>query len=263
MRSIFFLIILAILSIVVPLLSPVAFDAIDLANKNLPPSFTHWFGTDDLGRDLFTRVFMGARISLTIGLAAAFLDVCIGVTYGAVAGYYGGAVDTVMMRFADVLYSIPQLLFVILLMVVLGPGLLTIIAAMVVLGWVGMARIVRAEVKTVRQETYVLAARALGAKTPRILVHHILPNIAPIVIVTATFTIPSAIFTEAFLSYVGLGVPAPHASWGSMASEGLAAMHYYPWRLFFPSLFISLTILAFNTLGDALQDAYDPKRRPR
>lgn len=246
-----------IMAIFAPLFSNYSYYEIDLAIKNQPPSSAHWFGTDDLGRDLFVRVWYGARISLFVGIMAALIDLFIGLLWGGVAALAGGKVDELMMRLADIFYSIPSLLIVISLMVVLGPGLHTILIALTVLGWITMARVVRGQLLQLKQQGYVLAARALGASFWRILFKHLLPNAVGPIIVTLTLTIPSAIFTEAFLSYLGLGVQAPIASWGTMANEGLPALEYYPWRLLFPAAFISLTILAFNVIGDGLSDAFE------
>lgn len=233
----------------------------DLLNADEPPSAEHWFGTDGLGRDMFARTWYGARISLFIGLTAAFIDLIIGVIWGSVAGFFGGKVDEYMMRIADILYGIPYLLVVILLMVILPQGLWTLIIAMCITGWINMARIVRGQVLQLKNEEYALAARVLGASKGRILFKHLVPNTVGPILVTLTLTIPTAIFTEAFLSYLGLGVPAPLASWGTMASDGLPALEYYPWQLFFPASFICLTMLAFNVIGDGLRDALDPKER--
>lgn len=251
------LFILVLAAIFAPMLTLYTYFEIDLSAKNLPPSATHWFGTDDLGRDMFVRVWYGARISLFIGVMAACIDLFIGILWGGIAALAGGKVDELMMRLADILYSIPSLLIIISLMVVLGPGLLTILIAMAALGWITMARVVRGQLLQIKQQGYVLAAIALGAGFWRILFRHLLPNAIGPIIVTVTLTIPSAIFTEAFLSYLGLGVQAPIASWGTMASEGVAALEYYPWRLFFPAGFICLTILAFNLIGDGLNDAFE------
>ncbi|WP_066392823.1 ABC transporter permease [Cytobacillus horneckiae] len=233
----------------------------DLTNKNQSPSSEHWFGTDDLGRDVFTRTWEGARISIFIGAAAALIDLFIGVLWGGISGYKGGRTDEFMMRFADVLYGVPYLLLVILLMVVLGQGLGTMILAMTITGWINMARIVRGQVLSLKNQEYVLAAKTLGANTSRIMAKHLIPNSMAPILVTMTLTIPSAIFTEAFLSFIGLGLTPPLASWGTMANDGLPALRYYPWRLFFPAIFISLTIFAFNVVGDGLRDALDPRLR--
>jgi oligopeptide transport system permease protein len=242
-----------------PLLSPYTYYDTHLAQKNLPPSFQHWFGTDDLGRDLFIRVWYGARISIFVGIAAALIDLVIGVLWGSAAALSGGFIDECMMRFADLLYSLPTLLVVIMLMVVLGQGLIPILIALTVLGWITMARIVRAQIIQIKRMDYIQAAHALGASSSRILFYHILPNTIGPIIVTMTFTVPGAIFTEAFLSFLGLGIQAPIASWGTMANEGLPALPYYPWRLLFPAVLISLTMLAFNLIGDGLRDATDPR----
>lgn len=248
----FYLVVLAMLAIVVPFVSSHTYFDIDLAIKNQPPSLTNWFGTDDLGRDICTRVWYGARISLFVGIAAATIDLIVGILWGGIAALSGGKIDEVMMRIVDVLSAIPSLLIVISLIVVIGPGLHTIILALALLGWITMARVVRGQLLQLKEQGYVLAARALGASFWRILFRHLLPNAVGPIVVTLTLTIPSAIFSEAFLSYLGLGVQAPIASWGTMASDGLPALEYYPWRLFFPAAFISMTMLAFNLVGDGL-----------
>ncbi|MFC9538417.1 ABC transporter permease [Lysinibacillus sp. NPDC056959] len=232
-----------------------------LGSYNTPPSAEFWFGTDDLGRDIFVRVWAGARISLFIGFAAAIIDLIIGVLWGSISGLAGGRVDNIMMRIADVLTAVPYLLVVIVLLVVLKPGIIPMIIALSITGWINMARIVRGEVLSIKNQEYVLAARTLGARTGHLILKHLVPNALGAILVTMTLTVPSAIFTESFLSYLGLGVPAPQASWGTMASEGNGAIANAPWRLIFPALFISLTIFAFNAVGDGLRDALDPKLR--
>ncbi|WP_420797609.1 ABC transporter permease [Cytobacillus firmus] len=244
-----------------PYMTPYDYASNDLSNKNQAPSSEHWFGTDDLGRDMFARTWEGARISIFIGVAAAVIDLIIGVLWGGIAGYKGGRTDEGMMRFADILYGVPYLLLVILLMVVLGQGLSTMIIAMSITGWINMSRIVRGQVLSLKNQEYVLAAKTLGADTSRIMAKHLIPNSMGPILVTMTLTVPSAIFTEAFLSFIGLGLTPPIASWGTMANDGLAAMRYYPWRLFFPAVFICLTIFAFNVVGDGLRDALDPRMR--
>ncbi|MFC3387043.1 ABC transporter permease [Salinicoccus sesuvii] len=228
---------------------------------NTSPNGTYWFGTDDLGRDIFTRVWVGARISIFIGIAAAVIDLIIGVAWGSIAGLKGGRTDEIMMRIADILTAIPYLLVVIILLVVMQPGLIPMIIALSLTGWVNMARITRSEILKLKNQEYVLAARTLGAKNMHLIRKHLLPNALGAILVTMTLTIPNAIFTEAFLSYLGLGVPAPLASWGTMANDGYPALTNAPWRLFFPALLISLTIFAFNAIGDGLRDALDPKLR--
>ncbi len=237
-----------------PSLSGYAYDAIHLSQKNEAPSSQFWFGTDDLGRDLFTRVAYGARISLLVGLSAAFIDLIIGLLWGGIAGMMGGRIDEVMMRVADILYSLPYMLVVILLSVVLGSGIISILVAITMFGWITMARIVRGQILLLKEMDYVLAAKALGASYGRILTKHLLPNAYGPILVTLTLTIPSAIFAEAFLSFLGLGIQAPMASWGTMANEGLPAMQFYPWRLFIPAIFISATLLSFNLIGEALKE---------
>ncbi|MBP3041127.1 ABC transporter permease [Bacillaceae bacterium Marseille-Q3522] len=255
------LVILVIMAIFGPYLNDFDYRTTELTNKNQPPSSVHWFGTDDLGRDVFTRTWQGARISLFIGVAAAFIDLIIGVLWGGIAGYKGGRVDEILMRIADILYGVPYLLLVIILMVVLGPKLSTMILAMTITGWINMARIVRGQVLSLKNQEYILASRTLGAGMTRIMSKHLIPNSMGPILVTLTLTIPTAIFTESFLSYLGLGLTPPLASWGTMASEGLTALRYYPWRLFFPATFICLTIFAFNVIGDGLRDALDPRLR--
>ncbi|KUP30946.1 MULTISPECIES: dipeptide ABC transporter permease DppC [Bacillus] len=262
MAGLFILLFLFVMAAIGPFLSPHSVERQSLTEQNLPPSADHWFGTDELGRDVFTRTWYGARISLFVGVMAALIDFLIGVIYGGIAGYKGGRTDSVMMRIIEVLYGLPYLLVVILLMVLMGPGLGTIIVALTVTGWVGMARIVRGQVLQIKNYEYVLASKTFGAKTFRIIRKNLLPNTMGAIIVQMTLTVPTAIFAESFLSFLGLGIQAPFASWGVMANDGLPTIlsgHW--WRLFFPAFFISLTMYAFNVLGDGLQDALDPKLR--
>lgn len=222
---------------------------------------TYIFGTDHLGRDLFVRVLYGARISLLVGLVATVIQFFIGVTYGGISGYTGGRVDNVMMRIVDIIATIPLLLYVILLMVVLGAGLKTIIIALGSVYWVTMARIVRGQILSIKEQEYVLAARTVGASTWRIMARHLIPNAMGSIIVALAMNIPGAIFTESFLSFIGLGVSAPAASWGTLASDALGGLRTYAYQLFYPSVFIAVTVLAFNFLGDGLRDALDPRLR--
>ncbi len=261
MIGLFILFILVLLAIIGPLLTPFDYATNNLVNKDQPPSLEHWFGTDDLGRDVFARAWNGARISLFIGIVAAAIDLVIGILWGGFSGYKGGNIDNFLMRIIDILYSLPYLLVVILLLVVLGQGLSTMIIAMTITGWIGMARIVRGQVLQLKNQEYVLASKALGADSKRIIFRHLIPNTLGPILVTLTLTIPGAIFTEAFLSYIGLGVPAPLASWGTMASDGVPAMIYYPWRLIVPAFLICLTLFSFNVVGDGLRDALDPRLR--
>jgi len=261
MAGIALLLMLSAFALLAPSLTPYPYYETHLASKNQPPSKQFWFGTDDLGRDMFARVACGARISLFVGISAAVIDLILGVVWGGIAALAGGRLDNLLMRMADILYAIPYLLVVIMLMVVMGSGLIPILIALTITGWIGMARIVRGQLLQLKEQEYIQAAVALGASNSRILFKHLIPNAMGPIIVTMTITIPIAIFTEAFLSFLGLGVQAPVASWGTMASDGLPAMRYYPWRLFFPAAFISVTMLAFNLVGDALRDAIDPKLR--
>ncbi len=261
MGGIVILALLILMAIIGPWLTPYAYYETHLTLKNGAPSATFWFGTDELGRDLFTRVWWGARISLFVGISASLIDLAIGVCYGALAGLLRGRLEELMMRIADILSAIPYLLVVILLMIIIGPGLTSIILALTLTGWIGMARIVRGQILTLREQDFIQAAHALGASRRRILFTHLIPNCMGPIIVTLTLTIPGAIFAEAFLSFLGLGVQAPIASWGTMANDGLPALRYYPWRIFFPAGLISLTMLCFNLVGDALRDAFDPKLR--
>ncbi|MEK4627045.1 MAG: ABC transporter permease [Solibacillus sp.] len=254
------LVIITLMAIFVPVFSSYTYDQ-NVGLYNSAPSGTFWFGTDDLARDLFVRAWEGARISLFIGITAAVIDLIIGVLWGSIAGLSGGRVDNIMMRIADVLTAIPYLLVVIILLVIMEPGLVPMIIALSITGWVNMARIVRSEVLKIKNQEYVLAARTLGANQWHIIKRHLIPNAMGAILVTMTMTIPSAIFTESFLSYLGLGVQAPIASWGTMASEGFKALQSAPWRLLFPAALISITIFAFNAVGDGLRDALDPKLR--
>ncbi|MBC8014385.1 MAG: ABC transporter permease [Sporomusaceae bacterium] len=250
-----------IVAVIGPWLSQTSYSDQNLMQTNKPPSAEHWFGTDSLGRDLFIRVLYGARISLSIGIVASLINLIIGVIYGGIAGLLGGRVDRIMMNIVDVLYGIPVLLYVILLMVVLKPGLTNIFIALGIAYWLGMARIVRGQILSLKEQEYVLAARTIGASNWRILFRHLIPNSTGPIIITMTLAIPEAIFTEAFLSFIGLGVAAPMASWGVLSSEGVTSLRSYPFQLFFPAMAISITMLAFIFLGDGLRDALDPRVR--
>ena len=244
-------VLLLLLAIFGPMLSSVSYAQQDLLHANQGPSAAHWFGTDHLGRDLFIRVLCGARISLSIGLVASLLNCVIGVVYGGAAGFFGGRIDRVMMNLIDILYAVPALLYIILLMVILKPGLTTIFIALGIANWLQMARMVRGEILTLKEQEFVLAARSVGAGRCRILLRHLIPNCMGVIIVCLSLAIPEAIFAEAFLSFIGLGVSAPMASWGVMASQGLVNIEEYPLQLFFPAVAISLTILSFNFLSEA------------
>ena len=255
------IIVISLLAILGPMLSPYSYSDQSLTDANQPPSAAHWLGTDNLGRDLATRICYGARISLSIGIVASLINLGIGVLYGGISGYFGGRIDSFMMRIVDILYGIPLLLYVILLMVVLKPGLWNVFIALGLVYWLRMARIVRVQVLSLKELEYVLAARVLGASHQRLIFGHLLPNSLGPIIVTLTLSIPEAIFTEAFLSFIGLGVSAPMASWGVLASEGVVTLRSYPFQLLSPAIAISLTMLGFNFLGDGLRDALDPRMR--
>lgn len=248
-----------VMAVVGPWLSPYSYAEQSLQIANQAPSSTHWFGTDNLGRDLFVRIWYGARISLAIGFVTAFINLVIGVIYGSIAGFLGGKVDRIMMSIVDILYGIPLLLYVILLMVIMKPGLTSIFIALGIAYWLTMARIVRSQIIKLKNEEYILAAKAMGIPAWQILFRHILPNCLGPVVITMTLIIPEAIFTEAFLSFIGLGVNAPMASWGVLASDGINSMRSYPFQLIFPAVAISVTMLGFTFLGDGIRNAVDPR----
>lgn len=222
---------------------------------------TYLLGTDSLGRDMLIRLIYGARISLTVGIFAALINFIVGVFYGGIAGYVGGRVDDIMMRIIDIISSIPTTLYVILIMVVVGPGLISIILALGLTSWLKMARIVRGQVLTLKSQEFVKAAIVTGADTKRIMVKHLIPNMMGPIMVNIAMQIPSAIFEEAFLSFVGLGISAPMASWGTLCNDALAGIYVYPYQMILPAIAISVTILTFNLFSDGLRDAFDPKLR--
>ncbi|HAR6069945.1 TPA: ABC transporter permease [Staphylococcus pseudintermedius] len=220
-----------------------------------------WFGTDQLGRDLWTRTWQGTQVSLFIGLVAALLDIFIGVIYGAISGYFGGRVDDVMQRIIEIISSIPTLIVVILFVLIFEPSIWTIILAMTITGWIGMRRVVRGEFLKLKNQEFVLASRTLGSSNLKLIFKHILPNTLGAIIVTSMFTVPNAIFFEAFLSFIGIGVPAPRTSLGSLVNEGRAMLLIHPHELFIPAVVLSLLILFFYLFSDGLRDAFDPKMR--
>ncbi|SEA85695.1 oligopeptide transport system permease protein [Pseudobutyrivibrio sp. ACV-2] len=291
MLSIVILALLLLVIIFAPLVVPYGYADIVKGTANLHPMqystselkqiangesvFPHLFGTDSLGRDYFIRVVYGARVSLGVGIFASILVLAIGMLYGSVSGYLGGKVDLVMMRIVDIIYSLPDMLLIILLAVVLNETLTPLIegtilaklgtnmiALFIVFGllyWVGMARLIRGQILTIKQNEYVLAAQCIGTSTARTIRRHILPNCLSVIIITTALQIPSAIFTESYLSFLGLGVSAPMPSLGSLANDARAGMMTYPERLLFPAFAICLIVLALNLLGDGLRDAFDPK----
>lgn len=267
MASLIFIALLVLTAIIGPFLSPYSYSDQDFTKINLKPCREHPFGTDNLGRDILVRTLYGARISLAVGFVAAITTFVIGVLFGGISGLLGGWVDNLMMRFVDVMYSIPFLLWVIMLIVLLDPegskgvSLFSIFVALSIVYWLPMARIVRGQILSLKEQEFILAARTIGAPKKKILMQHLLPNVMGPIIVTATISIPEAIFTESFLSFIGLGVSAPMASWGMLASDALPALKSFPHLLIFPALSICITLLAFNFIGDGLRDALDPKMR--
>jgi oligopeptide transport system permease protein len=261
--SLLVLAVISLLAVFAPLLSPYAFDDVNFDEIGTPPDFAkaHWFGTDPNGRDLFVRTLYGARVSLLVGLAATSVSLVIGVTYGAIAGYFGGRIDAVMMRLVDVLYSLPFLFFVILLMVFFGRHIVLIFVAIGAVEWLTMARIVRGQTLSLKRREFIEAALAGGVSSAKIIRRHIIPNTIGPVIVYVTLTIPQVILIESFLSFLGLGVQEPYTSWGVLISEGAAQMESAPWMLIFPAIFLATTLFCFNFIGDGLRDALDPKDR--
>lgn len=253
------ILIITIAAILGPIFSQYTYDGQDIANQNQGPSTEHWFGTDKFGRDIFVRAMYGARISLTIGVAAAAINLVIGVIYGGISGYFGGKVDMVMMRIVDILIGVPELLYIILLMMFLGNNIQSILLAMSLTYWIGTARMVRSQVITLKHQEYVLAARATGSSNMRILFKHLIPNSMGPIIVTVTFLVPSAIFTEAFLSFLGIGIQVPMASWGTLVNDAIPTLFTQPYQMLFPAIAISLTMFALNFIGDGLRDALDPR----
>jgi len=251
------LIIISLLCLFTPWIAPYGYEEQNLALGASPPSLAHWMGTDGFGRDLLTRVMYGGRISIAVGLIATFVALIIGVTWGAVAGYAGGRLDTVMMRLVDILYALPFMIFVVLLMVIFGRNLLLMFLAIGAVEWLTMARIVRGQVQTLKQQAFVEAAVSLGLSRWTIIRKHLIPNAIGPVIVYTTLTIPSVMLLEAFLSFLGLGIQPPQSSWGLLISHGVETMEEYPWLLIFPGLLFSITLFALNFLGDGLRDALD------
>lgn len=251
----------ALLAIFAPMFSRYSYSAMDASAINAAPSLTHWLGCDSTGRDLWVRNWMGARVSLTIGLCAATINMCVGAVMGGLCGYFGGKLDMIVMRIVDILYGIPSLIVTILLMVVMGTGVGTLIAAMCIVGWIGTCRFVRGETFRLRELDFVLAARLLGVSNFKIICRHIIPNIMGLLITNLCLAIPGAIFQEAFLSYIGLGIAPPNCSWGLLAKEGIKMLRVAPHEIAVPTFFICTTMLALNLLGDGLRDAFDPNLR--
>jgi oligopeptide transport system permease protein len=256
------ILILFVMALVVgPLVSANSPYAQDLSRRFAGPSTSYWFGTDEFGRDMWSRVWAGTRVSLYIGFLAACLDMFVGVTYGAISGFVGGRTDDVMQRGIEVLNGIPSLVVAILAMVVLDPGIATITIALGLTGWTYMALLVRSRMLQLKEQEFALASRSLGASGPRLVWKHLLPNSLGPIIVTLSFTVPDAIFAEAFLSFIGLGIQVPDASLGSLISDGAGEMRFHPYLLWLPSAVFCLLMICFNLVGDGLRDAFDPKMR--
>ena len=250
-----------LMAVFVPILSPYSVSDQSAANMNLGPCAAHWFGCDGLGRDMFVRVWAGGRVSMTIGFLAALINAVIGTCIGCTIGFYGGRLDTVMMRVVDILYGIPNLIVTMLVMLVLGPGVHCLIIAMIIVDWIGACRFARGEMMRLKNQDFVAAAKVLGVPDRAIIFRHILPNMLGLLITNLTMAVPNAIFKEAFLSFIGLGVVPPDSSWGILAKEGIFVLRQHPFQLFFPAFFVCTTVLALNLLGDGLRDAFDPRLR--
>jgi oligopeptide transport system permease protein len=251
------LVVMVVLVLLTPWIAPYGYEAQNLDLGATPPSAAHWLGTDIFGRDLLTQILYGGRISLAVGFIATAVALVIGVTWGAVAGYVGGRVDSMMMRFVDILYALPFMIFIILLMVVFGRNILLLFLAIGAVEWLTMARIMRTQVQSLRQQEFVEAAVSLGLAPAAIIFRHIIPNAIGPIIVYTTLTIPSVMLLEAFLSFLGLGIQPPQTSWGLLISYGAETMEEYPWLLIFPGAALTITLFSLNFLGDGLRDALD------
>ncbi len=256
-----FLIIMIVLAIVVPEVSPYQFDSQDLANRNALPSLQHLFGTDKLGRDIFVRVMYGARVSLSIGFATAAINLVIGILYGGISGYVGGRVDMVMMRIVDIIYAVPSLIYVVLILLVFGDSIGSMMLAICLTSWIGMARQVRAQIMSLKEMEFSLAARVIGASNSRILIRHLVINALGPIIVSLTMMVPGAIFTEASLSFVGIGLNPAIPSWGKLANDCRQLIFTQPLQIIWPVGAISLTILALNFVGDGIGEAFQARTR--
>lgn len=244
-----------------PIMSGKDYQFINTAVKNQGPSSEYWFGTDDMGRDLFTRVCVGGRVSIYIGLACTCVMFIVGSLVGSLAGLKGGWVDDLIMRICELIGNLPYLIIVVILSMVMGRSMFSLVFAMSLTSWVGTTRMVRGQILQIKEMDYVQAAKALGANTKRIILKHLLPNTLGIIMVNVTMSVPGFIFSESFLSYIGLGIRPPETSWGALASAGQQQLMFYPYQLFFPCLLIVITILSFHLIGDGLSDALDPKLR--
>ena len=242
-----------------PMLSPYPYDGMDAMSRNQPSTAAHWFGTDQMGRDIFTRVLYGTRVSLLVGFASTALNLVIGVLYGSIAGYVGGRVDMVLMRIVDVIYAVPAMIYMILLMLIFGSNIYSVMLGICVNGWINMARIVRSQVMSLKEQEFSVAAFVIGASRRRILFRHLLLNSLGPIIVTVTLMIPQAIFTEAFLSFIGIGISAPMASLGTLAQDAKMLMNVYPMQMVWPVLVICIVIFSLNFIGEGLETALNPR----
>ena len=259
--SLIFIAVMILGAILVPIISPYTYDGQDFSCRNSGPTWQHPLGTDKFGRDILVRLMYGARISLSVGFAAAFLNLIIGVLWGGFCGYIGGRTDMALMRIVDILYSVPTLLYVILIMLIFGSNIFSVLLAIAVSGWIGMARQVRAQILSLKEQEFAQAAYVIGARGGRILFKHLVINCMGPIIVNTTLMVPGAIFTEAFLAFVGIGISIPMASWGTMANDARAVMTSHPEQMIWPVLAICLTILGLNFIGDGLSDALDPRKK--
>ncbi len=261
MFALIILILLITMAIIGPMMVKYSYFDNNLMFNDRAPSAEHWFGTDTLGRDLWARVWVGARVSLFIGIVVTLIEGAIGILLGGASGYFGGKLDMVLMRTVDILMGLPFLVIVVLIMMLMKPGIVPIIVALVVVGWISIARLVRGQVLALKEQEFVLAAKTLGASSARLIIKHLIPNCLGVIIVNLTFSIPSAIFAEAFLSYIGLGVNPPMTSWGQLAAAGAQVFQTRPYQMFIPAILISMTMLSLQLFGDGLRDALDPKLR--
>lgn len=260
--SLIFLVAMIIMVIIGPMISPYDYKSNDYDSMNISPGGDHWFGTDALGRDLWVRVWMGGRVSLLIAVLGTLVPYVLGIIVGGISGYIGGKLDQFIMRSIDILMGIPNLIYMILLMMVLGSGsILTLVVAVSITGWMGAARMTRGLVLQMKESEFIIASQTLGVSPAKIIAKHLIPNTLGILIVEITIDIPSVIFYEAFLSFIGLGVTPPQPSWGQLITMAADTFRYYPFQFIIPCLAISLTMLCFNLLGDGMRDALDPKLR--
>lgn len=261
MLGLFLILLIALTAVFAPMFSSWSYSFQDLTQVNQPPSSAHWFGTDALGRDIWVRVWVGARVSLAVGIFGSIIPSIIGIVIGGVSGYFGGKVDMLIMRFIDIVMCIPNMIYIILIMLYVGSGPFSLVLAFALTGWMGTARSVRGLVLQLKEREFVLASRTLGASHARLIFDHLVPNTLGIVVVSMTMGVPSAIFQEAYLSFIGLGIAPPIPSWGQLANAGVAVFKVFPLQLFIPAILISITMLSFNLFGDGLRDALDPKLR--